>query len=118
MSTMLKEVYDVLKEAGASEEKASAAAVAVSAYQLNRGNLVTKEDIVRLERATKEDIARLEKATKEDIARLEKATKEDIAVLDKRLAVVEASLSRVEKLLWAIVVGVIVTAIRVWLPVL
>jgi hypothetical protein len=107
MSTMIKEVYDALKEAGASEEKASAAAVAVSAYQLNRGNLVTKEDIVRLERATKEDIARLEKATKEDIA-----------VLDKRLAVVEASLNRVEKLLWAIVVGVIVTAIRVWLPVL
>jgi hypothetical protein len=104
---MIKEVYDALKEAGASEEKASAAAVAVSAYQLNRGNLVTKEDIVRLERATKEDIARLEKATKEDIA-----------VLDKRLAVVEASLNRVEKLLWAIVVGVIVTAIRVWLPVL
>ena len=84
MSTMLKEVYDALKEAGASEEKASAAAVAVSAYQLNRGNL---------------------------------ATKEDIAVLDKRLAVVEADLNRVERLLWAIVVGVIVTAIRVWFPV-
>jgi flagellar motility protein MotE (MotC chaperone) len=84
MSTMLKEVYDALKEAGASEEKASAAAVAVSAYQLNRGNL---------------------------------ATKEDIAVLDKRLAVVEAGLNRVERLLWAIVVGVIVTAIRVWFPV-
>ena len=81
---MLKEVYDALKEAGASEEKASAAAVAVSAYQLNRGNL---------------------------------ATKEDIAVLDKRLAVVEAGLNRVERLLWAIVVGVIVTAIRVWFPV-
>ena len=36
---MLKEVYDALKEAGVSEEKASAAAVAVSAYQLNRANL-------------------------------------------------------------------------------
>jgi hypothetical protein len=50
MSTMLKEVYDALKEAGVSEEKASAAAVAVSAYQLNRSNLATKEDIARLER--------------------------------------------------------------------
>lgn len=50
MSTMLKEVYDALKEAGASEEKASAAAVAVSAYQLDRANLATKEDIARLER--------------------------------------------------------------------
>lgn len=50
MSTMLKEVYDALKEAGASEEKASAAAVAVSAYSLDRANLATKEDIARLER--------------------------------------------------------------------
>jgi hypothetical protein len=45
MSTMLKEVYDALKEAGASEEKASAAAIAVSAYQLSRSNLATKEDL-------------------------------------------------------------------------
>jgi hypothetical protein len=50
MSTMLKEIYDALKEAGASEEKASAAAIAVAAYQLDRVNLATKEDIVRLER--------------------------------------------------------------------
>jgi glucose-6-phosphate isomerase len=49
MSTMLKEVYDALKEAGASEEKASAAAVAVSAYQLDRAHLATKEDIAKLE---------------------------------------------------------------------
>jgi hypothetical protein len=51
MSTMLKEVYDALKEAGASEEKASAAAVAVSAYTLDRTTLATKEDIARLERS-------------------------------------------------------------------
>jgi flagellar motility protein MotE (MotC chaperone) len=68
MSTMLKEIYDALKEAGASEEKASAAAIAVSAYQLDRANLVTKEDIAVL----KEDVARLERTTKEDIARLER----------------------------------------------
>jgi flagellar motility protein MotE (MotC chaperone) len=53
MSTMLKEVYDAFKEAGASEEKASAAAIAVATYQLNRSNLATKEDIAKL----KEDIA-------------------------------------------------------------
>lgn len=53
MSTMLKEIYDALKEAGASEEKTSAAAVAVSAYQLDRGCLATKDDIAAL----KEDIA-------------------------------------------------------------
>ena len=50
MSTLLKEIYDALKEAGASEEKAIAAAIAVVAYQLDRVNLATKEDIVRLER--------------------------------------------------------------------
>ncbi len=57
MSTMLKEVYDALKEAGASEEKASAAAIAVSAYQLDRAHLATKEDIARIEK----EIARIEK---------------------------------------------------------
>jgi flagellar motility protein MotE (MotC chaperone) len=67
MSTMLKEVYDALKEAGASEEKASAAAIAVSVYQLARERLATKDDIAAL--------------------------KENIAALDKRLAVVEADLN-------------------------
>lgn len=33
MSTMIFEVYDVLKEAGASEEKARAAAEAVASYE-------------------------------------------------------------------------------------
>ncbi len=61
MSTMLKEVYDALKEAGASEEKASAAAVAVSAYQLDREHLATKEDIANLRAELKEDIARLDR---------------------------------------------------------
>ncbi len=100
MSTMLKEVYDALKEAGASEEKASAAAVAVAAYSLDRGNLATKEDIARLERATKEDITRLERATKEDtgqlkeaIARLELVTKDDIADLRTELRTTHAKLA-------------------------
>jgi flagellar motility protein MotE (MotC chaperone) len=57
MSTMLKEVYDALKEAGASEEKASAAAIAVSVYQLARERLATKDDIAAL----KENIAALDK---------------------------------------------------------
>jgi hypothetical protein len=59
MSTMLKEVYDALKEAGASEEKASAAAVAVSAYQLNRTHLASKEDIANLRAELKVDIEKM-----------------------------------------------------------
>lgn len=112
MSTMLKEIYDALKEAGASEEKASAAAVAVSAYQLNRANLATKEDIARLERVTKEDIARLEKATKEDIARLERATKEDITRLDARLTRIETDMVWLKRLAWAILGAAVVQLLK------
>jgi hypothetical protein len=97
MSIMLKELYDALKEAGASEEKASAAAMAASAYPLNRGNLATKEDIARLERVTKEDTA---------------ALKSDIASLDKRLAVVEATLNRVDRLQWILVAGMVALLAR------
>ena len=89
MSLIVSEVYDALIEAGATKEKARAAAEVIPHFEL----LATKEDIARLEHATKEDIARLERVTKEDIARLEKGTKEDIAhqgghrPLDKKVAV-------------------------------
>src|ERR671922_1436405 len=92
MSTMLKEVYDALKEAGASEEKASAAAIAVSVYQLDRERLATKADIAVL---------------KEDIANL----KEGIARLDKHLAVVEERSAGHFKLLhWMIGFNLALTA--------
>ena len=83
MSLIVSEVYDALIEAGATKEKARAAAEVIPHFEL----LATKEDIARLEHATKEDIARLERVTKEDIARLENGTKEDIARLDKKVAV-------------------------------
>jgi len=94
MSLIVSEVYDALIEAGATKEKARAAAVVIPHLEL----LATKEDIARLEHNTKEDIARLErvnkedngrleKGAKEDIGRLEKGTKEDIARLDKKVAV-------------------------------
>lgn len=62
MSTMLKEVYDALKEAGASEERASAAAIAVAAHSLDRehlATLATKADLEQLRLATKADLAEL-----------------------------------------------------------
>ena len=77
MSLIVSEVYDALIDAGATEEKAKAAA---SAIPLAEG-LATKEDIAELRAATKEDIAELRAATKEDIAELKAATKEDIAEL-------------------------------------
>jgi hypothetical protein len=119
MSTMLKEVYDALKEAGASEEKASAAAVAVAAYHLDRERLATKEDITGLGKATKEDIAGLEKATKEDIAGLEKATKEDIAGLKQDIAGLKQDIIRLEtdmvwlkRLAWAILRAAVVQLLK------
>jgi hypothetical protein len=50
MSIMIKELYDALKEAGASEEKASAAAIALSAYSLDRAHLATRADIEKMGR--------------------------------------------------------------------
>ena len=64
MSLIVSEVYDALLEAGASADKARAAAGAVP----SAGNIATRDDIANM--ATKHDIASM--ATKEDISRLEK----------------------------------------------
>ncbi len=92
MSLIVAEVYEALIEAGASKEKAKAAAGAIPLVErlatrevvasLEK-EMATKADIANSEKATKDDIAGLAKATKEDIAGLEKATKEDIAGLAK-----------------------------------
>lgn len=42
MSTMISEVYDALKEAGASEDKARKAAEAIAAYE-NRFNRIEQD---------------------------------------------------------------------------
>ena len=103
MSLIVAEVYEALIEAGASKEKAKAAASAIPLVErlatrevvaslekematktdIANSEKATKADIASLAKATKEDIASLAKATKEDIASLAKATKEDIARLDK-----------------------------------
>jgi hypothetical protein len=60
---MLKEVYDAFKEAGVSEERASAAAIAVATHSLDRehlATLATKADLEQLRHATKADLAELE----------------------------------------------------------
>ena len=59
MGLIVSEVYDALIEAGASPDRAKAAAGAVPPAE----NMATKEDIARLgaNMATKEDIARIEK---------------------------------------------------------
>ena len=56
MSLIVSEVYDALLEAGASEEKAKAAAAAIPL----REQLASKDDIDRLHGVFTSDIARLE----------------------------------------------------------
>lgn len=118
MTVIVLEVYEALIEAGASKEKAKAAAAAIP----RADRLATKEDISRLERdiaklehvttshiadlrdATKGDITRLESATKADITRLESATKADIAKLDKNVAVLKLAVFTFEPAIIALLV--------------
>ena len=46
MSTMISEVYDALKEAGSSDEKARAAAIAIAQYDLEISS--SKSDLMLL----------------------------------------------------------------------
>ena len=80
MSLIVSEVYDALIEAGASPDRAKAAAGAVPPAE----NMATKEDIA----GVKEDIARL----KEDVARL----KEDMAAVKRDIAGLKGDIARIE----------------------
>ncbi len=114
MSLIVAEVYEALIEAGASKEKAKAAASAIPLVErlatrevvaslekematktdIANSEKATKADIASLATATKADIAGLATATKEDIANSEKATKEDIANLAKST---KADIARLDK---------------------
>jgi len=56
MATMISEVYDAFRSVGVPEDKARAAAEALSEDQI-----ATKADITRLERVTTAEIAKLAK---------------------------------------------------------
>lgn len=87
MSTMLVELYDALKEAGASEEKARAAAA----------SLVLSHD--RLER--------IEEHTGK-IPKIE----DDIARLDKELAVIKAQIDPLRWMNGIVIAGVLALIIK------
>ena len=121
MTVIVLEVYEALIEAGASKEKAKAAAAAIP----HADRLATKEDISRLEQdvaklehvlrsdmadlenSTKANIARLELSTKEDMARLEKSMREDIAKLDKSVAVLKLAVFTFQPAIVALLVKLI-----------
>ena len=116
MGLIVTEIYDALKEAGATEEKARAAAAAVplTEHLATREDLVAtgqqladrtgglgvelrqeiadlrsavKEDLAGLRTEFKEDIANLRAEFKQNLADLRTELKGDIARLDKRIAV-------------------------------
>ena len=113
MSLIVAEVYEALIEAGASKEKAKAAASAIPVVErlatreivaslekematkadIAASEMATKADIVASEKATKADIVASEKATKADIVASEKATKADIARLDRVVARLDKKLA-------------------------
>ncbi len=73
MSILVTEVYEALVEAGASEQKAKAAAAAIPIGD----NLATKQDILELRAENRQNIAELRAENRQNIAELRK----DIDVL-------------------------------------
>ena len=77
MSIMVTEVYRALVDAGASEEKARAAAEAIP----DMSDLADKNDIAELRSELKRDIVELRSELKQDIAELRSEFKQDIVGL-------------------------------------
>jgi hypothetical protein len=81
MSIMVTEVYQALVDAGASEEKARAAAEAIP----DMSDLADKNDVAQFRSELKQDIAELRSELKQDIAELRSELKQDIAELRSEL---------------------------------
>lgn len=97
MTTMIRELYEALKEAGASEEKATAAASVLLGEFLHKGNAQ-------------------ELATKGDLREVETNLTDNIKTLDKRLAVVERELEIVRWIVSGVGFGVLLLVIRGFWP--
>jgi archaellum component FlaC len=109
MSTMIAEVYDALKEAGASEEKAKAAAVALADY-------TNRFDHIDLDLgAVKGDLPII----KSDVAVLKTdvtGVKTDVADLKTDVAVVRAELAMVKWIVSGVGFGVLLLVLRSFWP--
>jgi hypothetical protein len=91
MSTMIAEVYDALKEAGASEEKAKAAAVALAEYR-------NRFDRIELDLGS----------VRSDLP----VIKSDTTLLKSDLAVVKAELAMVKWIVSGVGFGVLLLVLR------
>ena len=77
MSIMVTEIYQALVDAGASEEKARAAAEAIP----DMSDLADKNDVAQFRSELKQDIASLRSELKHDIADLRSELKREIVEL-------------------------------------
>lgn len=91
MTTMISELYEALINAGATEEKAREAAVALSAENLN-----SKDNVAEVKTELASDIAELDKKLSGKITELDQrlsgeiaGVKKDLAELDKKMAVMQ-----------------------------
>ena len=77
MSVMVKEIFEAFVEAGASREKATAAAAVVPSTD----NLATKTDMADLRR----DMANMEAGIRQDMTNMEAGIRQDMANMEVRL---------------------------------
>ena len=84
MTTMISELYEALINAGATEEKARQAAVALSAENLN-----SKDTIAEVKAELAGDIAGLDEKLSARITALDEKLSGKIATLDKKMAVMQ-----------------------------
>ena len=91
MTTMISELYEALINAGATEEKAREAAVALSAENLNSKDTMAEVkaelagDIAGLDQKLSGKITELDQRLSGEIA----GVKKDLAALDKKMAVMQ-----------------------------
>lgn len=132
MTTMIREIYEALKEAGASEEKATAAASVLLAEFLHRGNtgdLAKKSDLRELGSGLHElesSVREIEASVREEIGGVRGeiggvreeigGVRGEVQNLDKRLAVVERELEIIRWIVGGVGFGILLLVIRSFWP--
>lgn len=132
MTTMIREIYEALKEAGASEEKATAAASVLLGEFLHRGNtgdLAKKSDLRELGSGLHElesSVREIEASVREEIGGVRGeiggvreeigGVRGEVQNLDKRLAVVERELEIIRWIVGGVGFGILLLVIRSFWP--
>jgi hypothetical protein len=128
MSTMIAEVYDAFKAAGAPEDKALAAATVLAGFAPPEP-VATKADVAALRSELKSDLTALKGELKADVAALKGELKADVAALKSdladvkselgaRISIVEAKLGMIQWLMGSIGFGVLLLVLKSFWPVI